>query len=314
MILSVSRRTDIPAFYSEWFMNRIREGYVLVRNPMNYHQISKISLDPGIIDCIVLWTKNAEPMMQFIDELAEHYVFYFQYTLNAYDRGLEKNVPPFDKRIDTFIHLSERIDAKRIVWRYDPILMTDSINSAWHINQFQKIAEKLEGYTHTCVFSFIDMYEKMRINLRGSSVRSCNIAEMKELAVAFSSVAVQHGMLLQTCAEEIDLDAYGIKHGCCIDGTLISQLAGYEISAKKDKNQRAICGCLESVDIGQYNTCRHGCRYCYANFNEQSVVSFSNQHDPCSPLLVGNTKVEDKITIRQMKSLRSSKDIQLSMF
>ena len=157
MILSVSRRTDIPAFFSKWFINRIREGYVLVRNPMNYHQISKINLSPKSIDCIVFWTKNAKPMLPYLKEIGEQYPFYFQYTLNAYGKDIEQNLPPLNERLKTIKMLSQTIGKERVIWRYDPILLSPTYNIEWHVEQFKILAQELSNYVETCVFSFLDL-------------------------------------------------------------------------------------------------------------------------------------------------------------
>lgn len=315
MILSVSRRTDIPAFYTTWFMERLREGFVMVRNPMNYHQISKVLLSPELVDCIVFWTKNAAPLLPHIDEITAKYPCYFQYTLNAYERDVEANTPPLIHKVETFINLSKKLGSNKVIWRYDPIAISEKYSVAWHIARFAELAEKLAGYTNTCVFSFMDIYPKIKKNVE--ELRSCTTEEMETLAVAFAEIAHKHGMELRTCAEMIDLERYGIKHNCCIDAKLIESLIGYELNVKKDANQRMECGCVESVDIGQYNTCRHGCRYCYANFNHQSVITFSKQHDPKSPLLIGQLDPGDKITERKMKSLKGNRLVegeQLSLF
>lgn len=314
MILSASRRTDIPAFYTEWFMNRLREGFVLVRNPMNYHQVSRVSLSPDVIDCIVFWTKNAKPILTNIDEISAKYTFYFQYTLNGYARDIEQCLPALEDKIDVFRQLSSKIGREKIIWRYDPVLLTEECTVDWHINRFGEIAEKLKDYTGTCVFSFIDIYDKVKNNVKGLNVRACKTDEMNVIGEAFSCIARANGMTLRTCAEAVDLDRYGIEHGCCVDGELIERLTGRTLTAKKDKNQRAECGCLESIDIGQYNTCRHGCKYCYANFNPQSVITFSRQHDPASPFLAGGHENGDKVTERKMKTLLEGTAGQLSLF
>lgn len=314
MILSVSRRTDIPAFYAEWFMNRIRQGYVLVRNPMNYHQVSKIELSPKLIDCIVFWTKNPAPILNDLEEIGREYPFYFQYTLNAYDCDVEAGIGNVKERIEVFKTLSDNIGSQRLIWRYDPILISEKYNVEWHIRQFTYLSEAIRGYTKTCVISFIDLYEKVKKNLRDIHASECSSEEMDYLAEAFSKISEENGFALQTCAEKIDLEKYNIQHGCCIDGKLISEITGWNLSAKKDPNQREECGCLESIDIGQYNTCRHRCKYCYANFNPQSVITFSARHNPKSALLIGELEPEDKITTRKMKSLKKDLSNQISMF
>ncbi len=314
MILSVSRRTDIPAFYSEWFMNRLREGYVLVRNPMNYRQVSKVTLSPAVIDCIVFWTKNGAPLLPFLEEIGEKYPFYFQYTLNAYHSDIEPGLRSIDSRIETLRIISEKIGPNRVVWRYDPVLLSDRYTLDWHTEQFIRIAEKLRDCVNECVFSFIDLYEKVKTNIKGLNIRECFDEEIDRIASVFSRAAKENGLRLRTCAEAVDLDKYGIEHGCCVDGRLIGEITGWKMAAKKDPNQRQECGCLESIDIGQYNTCRHGCRYCYANFNAQSVATFSKKHDPSSPFLVGGLEPDDNVTERKMKSLRAEPAGQMTLF
>lgn len=299
MILSVSRRTDIPAFYSDWFFNRIREGFVCVRNPMNIHQVSRIRLSPDVIDCIVFWSKNPRPMLRRLDELKD-YMFYFQYTINPYDIRIEQNVPIKSTIIDTFRELSIMLGPDRVIWRYDPIILTNSISIEYHIKYFERIAKRLQGYTNTCVISFLDLYKKTERNLKYTSSRELNQSEMIELANALSSFARQYGMQIQSCAEKIELDSVGIKHGHCIDSVLIEDLLGVKLIVSKDKNQRPECGCVQSIDIGEYNTCRHNCLYCYANYNYKKVKEQSLKHNPDSPLLVGELGPEDKVTDRKI--------------
>ena len=314
MILSVSRRTDIPAFYAPWFMNRLREGFVLVRNPMNYHQVSRVALSSSVIDCIVFWTKNGAPLMPYLDEIKQAYHFYFQYTLNAYLTDIEPGLQPLDSRIKVFQALSENAGANRVIWRYDPVLLSDKYTLDWHLERYSYIAEQLQDYTHECVFSFIDPYNKIKSNMKELGIRACSPEEADRIACAFSHIAKEKKLRLRTCAEAVDLQKYGISHGCCVDADLIRVITGWNMAAKKDPNQRQECGCLESIDVGQYNTCRHGCKYCYANFNQQSVTAFSKKHDPLSPFLIGNLEPEDKMTDRKMKSLKTEPVGQLSMF
>ena len=302
MILSVSRRTDIPAFYSEWFFNRLREGFVYVRNPMNIHQVSKIVLSPEVIDCIVFWSKNPSPMLPRLDELKD-YMYYFQYTINPYDKSLEVDVPKKDGIIiDTFKSISEKIGPERVIWRYDPVLLTDQMNKEYHLRYFEEIAKRLKGYTNTCVISFIDLYKKAQSNLKDTEVREPCFHEMIELAAKMCVIAMQYGMKIQTCAEEIALESVGVKHGKCIDNALIEDLLGVKLVVSKDPNQRKECGCVQSIDIGEYNTCAHGCKYCYANFKDSVVAQKRASHDPNSPLLIGNLTPDDKVTERKLFS------------
>lgn len=301
MILSVSRRTDIPAFYSEWFFNRLKEGFVYVRNPMNIHQVSKIILSPEVIDCIVFWSKNPRPMLARLDELKD-YMYYFQFTINPYDMGMETNVPRKEGIITTFKELSGKLGPKRVIWRYDPILLTEKMDLDYHVRYFQEIAKRLAGYTNTCVISFVDLYKKTQRNLKETQAREPSLQETLQLSTQLFLIAKEYGITIQTCAEEIALESVGIKHGKCIDNALIEDLLGVKLVVSKDPNQRKECGCVQSIDIGEYNTCAHGCKYCYANFRESMVVRNRAAHDPNSPLLIGCVGDSDKITERKLFS------------
>lgn len=301
MIISASRRTDIPAFFSEWFFYRLREGFVYVRNPMNIHQVSRIKLSPEVIDCIVFWSKNPRPMLARLDELKD-YMYYFQYTINAYDKGLEAAVPRKEGIISTFKELSDSIGPKRVIWRYDPILLTEKIDIDYHLKYFEEIAKRLKSYTDTCVISFVDLYKKTQSNLKETLVREPSQNEAEELAREMCQIAKGCGMTVQTCAEAIELESVGIKHGKCIDSVLIEDLLGVKLVVGKDPNQRKECGCVQSIDIGEYNTCAHGCRYCYANFKDSVVARNRMAHDPASPLLVGHLGADDKVTERKLFS------------
>jgi len=311
MILSVSRRTDIPAYYSKWFLKRLSEGYALVRNPMNYHSVSKINLSPEIVDCIVFWSKNPEPMVKYLTNIDDKYMYYFQYTINAYNKDVEPNIPSLNDRIRTFINLSERLGKERVIWRYDPIILTDIYTSDWHEKMFSYIADRLKGYTNNCVFSFVDMYDKIKFNMRNLRYRDIDKESINSLAECFAQIAESKKICLKTCSEDIDFSELGIQHSCCIDPELISKLINSNIKEKKDKNQRESCGCVESIDIGQYNTCQNSCLYCYANYSQDSVKANCFKHDINSPLLIGNLEVEDKISERKVESL---KDNQLRFF
>lgn len=303
MIISASRRTDIPAFYSEWFFNRIKEGYVLVRNPMNTHQVSRINLSPDVVDCIVFWTKNPRPMLNRLDELKD-YNYYFQFTLNSYSTDVEPNVPSKGNNvIDTFISLSEKVGAQRIIWRYDPIIITDKYTIDYHVTYFEKLAQILSGKFGKCVISFVDEYKKNSRNFRDNGLREPEKKQMENIAQLFSEIASRYKFKIYTCAEQIDLSNYGIEHNSCIDKELIESLVGSKLKIQKDKAQRDECGCVESIDIGSYNTCTHGCKYCYANYSASVVHTNSKCYDPHSPILCGSLQSDDKVTERPMRSL-----------
>ena len=311
MIISASRRTDIPNYFSNWFFNRIQEGYVYVRNPINIHQVSQISLSKDVVDCIVFWTKNPKNMLPRLKEL-DGYPFYFQFTLTGYGKDIEPNLP--DKRkelIYTFIELSKMIGRERVIWRYDPVLINERYTLEYHVKAFSEIAEALSLYTQKVVISFIDLYAKTQRNTKELQLVGLKKEDMREIAKCFSEIASQNNLKLETCSEDIDLSEFGIGKGHCIDAGLIEKLIGCKIVAEKDKNQRQECGCIESIDIGAYNTCKNGCRYCYANFNNKCVMQNNELHDPYGPLLYGKLEKEDRLIERKVESC---KKLQMSLF
>ena len=311
MILSVSRRTDVPNYYSDWFINRLKEGFLYVRNPMNTHQISRINLSPEVIDCIVFWTKNPANMLGKLEYLQD-YAYYFQFTLTGYGRDIEPNLP--DKRkelIPAFQKLSEKIGKEKVIWRYDPILLSDKYTADYHLRAFEEIAGNLAGYTEKAVISFVDLYEKTWRNTRGLGIRLATEKEMMGLAAEMAQIASKYNLEIESCAEQWDFQKVGIQQGSCIDKKLIERIVGCRLTGQKDKNQRKECGCFESVEVGAYNTCLNGCRYCYANFSDEKVKENIKLYSQDAPLLCGNIGPDDKITDRKMKSL---KNIQLSFF
>lgn len=311
MILSVSRRTDIPNYYSEWFYNRIEEGFVYVRNPINVHQISKIDLSPEVVDCIVFWTKNPEPMMERLNELSA-YKYYFQFTLTGYGKDIEYNIPhKREKMIPIFQKLSEKLGRKKVIWRYDPILFTKRYTPEYHLRAFEQIAELLRGYTNKCVISFWDVYAKNKKRMESVGTYELEKSLLMKFAKNLFEIAEVNGMEIGSCAEKIDLVQCGIKHNSCIDKKLIEDIIGYKLNGGKDRNQRQECGCMESVEIGTYNTCKNGCRYCYANGSWECVVKNCSKYHVMSPILCSSLKGDEMVSERKVKSL---KEQQLSLF
>jgi len=284
MIISCSRRTDIPAFYSEWLVNRIREGFVQVRNPMNAGQIRRISLLPADVDCIVFWSKNPAPLLDKL-YLLQDFHYYFQFTLTPYGRDIEQNLPPKTEIVNTFLALSRKIGKERIIWRYDPILLSPIIDIDYHVRHFADLAERLSGYTDKCVISFLDIYRHLQSKSAGLSLRPPDEAQMRTLAGNMARIAAVHNIKVQTCAEKIDLADFGIEHGKCIDDRLIAKITGRKLKMEKDKHQRELCGCVTSRDIGAYNTCEHHCVYCYANISSKKMEKNKLLYDNSSPLL-----------------------------
>lgn len=301
MILSVSRRTDIPCYYSEWFINRIHAGYLLTRNPMNHAQLSRISLSPDIVDCIVFWTKDAANMLPYLDELDRlGYRYYFQFTLTPYGKDIEQNLRAKRDIEDTFIMLSKRIGRERVVWRYDPIILNDNLDIEYHKTEFYRMCEKLSYYTNTVTISFVDMYPKLKTTL----IRPIAINEITELSEYIGFTAREFGLRAVACCEKDDLLRYGIERSSCIDRKRIEKVCGYSLDIKADKNQREGCGCVESIDIGAYNTCLNGCVYCYANDGITTTRRRYESHNPKSELMIGMVTDDEKIMERNVKSNR----------
>ena len=311
MLISASRRTDIPAFYSEWLFNRIKEEYVFVRNPMNIHQVGKISLSPKIVDGIVFWTKNPLPMMSHLDELGK-YTFYFQVTLTAYNRDVEPNVPSKNSVIiPAFQDLSKAIGKDHIIWRYDPIFFNERYTMEYHCKYFRILASKLGGYTEKCTISFLDFYKNTEKNVKSLNIPIQTYEMQFEIMQRFTEIAKEFGFYIDTCAEKIDFGKLHVPHACCIDKERFERLGGCKLTLGKDSNQRTECGCVASIDIGAYNTCKHGCLYCYANYNQNTVKRNALAHDPNSPLLFGEIGESDVIKERVVKSC---KEKQLTIF
>lgn len=295
MIISVSRRSDIPAFYGKWFVNRLNAGFVLVRNPLNANSVSKIFLDPKFVDCFVFWTKNATDFMQYLSTIDQFgYKYYFQYTVTSYSKDIEPNVPEKKKIIDNFRELSKKIGREKVVWRYDPVFLSDKYDIEYHRKWFEYLCKELSPYTEKCVISFLDDYSFIRKNLDGLNIGELTEHQMFDLGDVFSQIAQRYDLKLASCCEKIDLDMLGIQHNSCVDGDLIERITHLKINKRKDSGQRPLCGCIESREIGAFNTCRHKCAYCYARRGK--VRTEIDLCDPDSPLLCDKLNGSEKIT------------------
>jgi hypothetical protein len=301
MIISASRRTDIPAFYAEWFINRIRAGYCTVPNPFNRQQISKVSLLPEDVDVIVFWTRNPKPIFPYLDELDQRgFRYFFQYTILGYPREFDTKGPGRESAIATFRELAARVGPDRVIWRYDPIVFSEITGANYHRENYALIAAALNGCTKHSVISLLDMYAKIRkridqLNLKGLGIMEYDgtpSPRFNDLMHALTSTANQNGMQLQSCAEELDLAIYGICPGKCIDDEYIQTTFGIEVGHQKDPGQRKACGCVVSRDIGMYESCLFGCQYCYATGNFERARENHRQHEPQSPSLIGWYDVE----------------------
>ena len=313
MIISASRRTDIPSYYSDWFFHRLEEGNVLVRNPVNQKQVGKVSLSPGVVDGIVFWTKNPVPMLNRLkDPVLEPYSYYFQFTLTPYGKDAEPGLPSKKSvLIPAFRKLASLLGRERVIWRYDPVFFSDTYTLEYHSRCFRFLASELEGCMETCTVSFLDYYSNTFTATRPLRIHPSSAGQQLELLERFSETAAAHGFRLNTCAEALDSEFLGIPHGCCIDKSLLERIGGCRLSVGRDTGQRPECGCASSIDIGAYNSCRNGCLYCYANHSPAALRRNYQSHDPRSPLLYGSVQPGDIIRERKAVSFRED---QLTIF
>ena len=298
MIISASRRTDIPAFYTEWFLNRVREGCLFVRNPFNANQLTRVDLSPSNVEAIVFWTKNPAPILAHLNELDDRgYRYYFQFTLTAYPRSIEPFVPDEEKLLGTFRDLSARIGPERVVWRFDPVLISDITPEKVILGTFARLAGRLRGNTERVVVSFCRFYRTVKARLdragKETGVRfhdvSADSGRIRAIAKEMAVIAQSSSMEITSCAEKLDLAEFNIGRGKCIDDGLIKRIFGITVPPTKDPYQREECRCVKSQDIGQYDTCVHGCLYCYANPSKERAQRDMARHDPRSPYLIGRS-------------------------
>lgn len=282
MILSASRRTDIPAFYAEWFAHRLKAGYLQTRNPFRPSQTKRLGLSPQSIEGIVFWTKDPLKFLPVLDELdAAGYAYFFQFTLTPYDRRLEPGLRDKEAIIQTFIDLSMRLGKERLLWRYDPIILDEELTISYHQQRFTALCEQLAEYTPQVTISFLDIYRK----IAAKGFREASAEEMTELSEKLAGIASAYGLSIRACCEALDLSPYGIAKARCIDETILARQSGKEIVVAKDRNQRPGCGCAAALDIGAYNTCAHGCTYCYASLGPGAIARKLSRHDPLAERL-----------------------------
>jgi len=300
MILNTGNRTDIPAFFSEWFINRVREGFVLARNPFFPNQVTRFRIDPKLVDIIAFCTKNPAPMLPYMDQISSFKQFWFV-TITPYGKRIEPGVPDKKEVCDAFRKISCIVGKRCIGWRYDPIFISDTYTVEYHLQAFEKIASLLEGYTEQVVISFIDLYEKTKKNF--PEAREVSRQERLLLGENLARTGRCHGMQVYTCLEGRDLARFGVNTGGCMTKEVLEHALGEELYIPPGLSPaREGCRCLLGSDIGAYNTCKHFCRYCYANYDKESVMRNHALHDPHSPLLIGH--LQDGDEVREAKQIR----------
>lgn len=294
MILNVSSRTDIIAFYTPWFINRLKEGFVDVRNPFYKYNVSRIYFSD--VDAFVFCTKNPMPILPYLHLLKKPILFHV--TLTPYDRKVEPNVPKKSQAIASIKKLSTVLGKENIYVRYDPIFINDTYTANYHIKVFAKLMEHLDGYVSHVIVSFLDNYKNVQKNISVLKPKKITDDMYREIGLNFSKSAKEHNITVQTCCEEHNLIEYGFKKEDCISATLAYKLTG-KTNFKYWKARGRNCKCIEMVDIGAYNSCRHYCKYCYANYNEEEINKNVLEHDINSSLLLGHLRSVDKIVVRK---------------
>jgi hypothetical protein len=287
VIVSASRRTDLAAHYADWLIRRLRAGWCAVANPRNPKQSSRVSLLPEDVDVLVLWTRDAGPLLPHLDEMAGMgHRFYFQYTALANPISLDPGSPSPQRAIAVIRALAEALGPERVVWRYDPIVLGPETDHEFHRTSFARLASALRGHVRHCVVSLLDDYRKTRARMRGITTWPAEGPAFEALLRSIAEAASGNGMDIAACAEPVDLAPYGIRPGRCVDPDYIRRVFGREVTARKDPTQREACGCVVSRDIGAYDTCPSGCLYCYASSDFARAREALRRHDPDAPALV----------------------------
>lgn len=311
MIINTGMRTDIPAFYSEWLMNRIHEGYVYVRNPYYMLQVSKYDLSPEVVDCLAFCTKNPHPMIKYLDELKEKYNMFWFVTITPYGKDIEPNVPSVDRVIEDFKVLSTKLGSNAVALRYDPIFLSEEWTIEKHIESFEYILKELFGYTEDVTISFLDMYEKVKKN--APNIRPPKCEEEKILAKEFARIGKKYNMTIHGCCENPILKDLGIDISGCMSKEIVEKAIKMKLNTPKNQSKRLndgkqTCNCVMGNDIGAYNSCMHLCTYCYANLDKELVKQNYKKHNPNSPFLIGELTNEDRITSSKQKSWKLKED------
>ncbi|MDO5297167.1 MAG: DUF1848 domain-containing protein [bacterium] len=301
MILNTGARTDTVQYYTPWLLKRFAEGYVLTRNPLFPHKVTRYALNPGTVDCVVFCSKNYRPILPRLREITERFNTFFHYTITAYGRDVEPGVPSIDESIAALLELERQVGARRICWRYDPVLLTDKYTLERHRRTFAYMAERLRGHVNRCIFSFVEPYKKLEINM--PELRPLSLPQREEIAALLGRIAGQYGLYIQTCGTNGDYRRYGIHASGCTTLEMLGEANGLQFRQLKHKGSRQGCHCIESHDIGAYNTCPNGCRYCYANRDHQKAAANYRLHDPDSPLLLGTLQPDDIVQDGVQKSL-----------
>ncbi len=300
MIINAGGRTDIVNYYSKWLLKRFEQGFVYSRNPFYPNYVYKYTLKPDIVDCVIFCSKNYAPILNDLHKISDKYNVFCHYTITAYGKDIEPNVPDIEESIKTLINLSKIVGKQRIAWRYDPILITEVYTVKRHLETFEYMAEKLSPYTAFCIFSFVEMYKKLEKNM--PEIIAFSDDAKKEILTGIGEISKKNNLRVQTCAGKEDYSKYGIMQSGCITSEILSAANNLSFKKLPHKGNRKNCKCMPSRDIGAYDTCPNGCKYCYANRNPQIAYKNMKLHNTDSPILIGDIKDTDIIVEGKQES------------
>lgn len=311
MIINTGSRTDTVQYYSDWLLKRFEEGFVYSRNPMFPHKVTRYELDPIVLDCVVFCSKNYKPILDRLTEITDRFNTYFHYTITAYGKDVEPNVPSIDTSIETLIKLSKIVGKQRIAWRYDPILITEKYTKQVHYETFDYMTKRLSPYIDRCIFSFVDMYKKLKINM--PEIILLSDVDKNEIAKNIGAIAQKHNMIIQTCATGENLEQYGIFQSGCMTSDILGKANNITFKKVRHFGNRQDCRCMENRNIGDYDTCPNGCKYCYANQNPQIALKNYKKHNPNDLMILGNLKATDEVQQSSQKSFLET-NVQQKLF
>lgn len=303
MIINTGARTDTVQYYTEWLLNRFSEGYILSRNPLFPNKVTRYELTPDKVDCVVFCSKNYKPILPRLHEITDRFNTYFHYTITAYGKDIEPGVPDIEESMKTLILLSNQVGRQRVSWRYDPVLLTPKYTIQRHLETFEHMAQTLSPYIDRCIFSFVEMYKKLESNM--PELITLSDWDKDALARGLGSIAQKYGIFIQTCGTNGDFTRYGIHASGCMTLDILGKANNVTFKNLKHKGTRQGCDCIESRDIGAYDTCMNGCKYCYANKTPKKAFENYQYHDKLSPLLLGNIKPDDTIIQGAQKSFKA---------
>lgn len=301
MIINTGGRTDTVRYYTSWLLRRFEEGYVLSRNPLFPNSVTRYELTPDKVDCVLFCSKDYRPILPELHRITDRFNTYFYYTITAYGPDVEPGAPSIDESVLTLKALARQVGSRRVAWRYDPVLLTPKYTIARHMEAFERLARELAPHIDRCIFSFVEMYKRLKLNM--PELIPLTDADMDELARGLGEIAGRYGMRIQTCGTNGDFSRYGILPSGCATLDILGRANSVEFRRLKHRGMRAGCHCIESRDIGAYDSCPCGCKYCYANTDARRAAANAALNDPESPLLLGHLRPEDRLVQGAQRSL-----------